>query len=118
MIRKVLGVIAGYAIFVASSLALFKLSGQNPHGGDATLGFKIITAVYGTAFSFLSGWVLQFIAKGQNITLNYILACIIAGFATFSLIKADGSHWTQWLAILIFAPASIAGGFYITRNRK
>ncbi|HEY2347488.1 MAG TPA: hypothetical protein VGH64_00670 [Puia sp.] len=117
MIRKILGIIAGYAIFVATSLALFKLSGQDPHG-QATTGFQILTAIYGVVFSFLGGFVLQLIAKTKTLTLNYILALIIAGFATFSLIKADGSHWTQLLAIFIFAPASILGGlFYFKRNK-
>ena len=118
MIRKILGVVIGYAIFVATSLALFKLSGQDPHG-QATTIFQILTAIYGVVFSFLSGLILQLIAKTNSLTLNYILAVIIAGFATFSIIKADGSNWTQLLAIFIFAPVSVLGGlFYIKRNKK
>ena len=118
MIRKILGVVTGYAIFVATSLGLFKLSGQDPHG-QATISFQILTAIYGAVFSFLSGLILQLIAKTNSLTLNYILAVIIAGFATFSIIKADGSSWTQLLAIFIFAPLSVLGGlFYIKRNKK
>ncbi len=116
IIRKTLAVIVGYAIFVASSLLLFKLSGQNPHG-QTTISFQLITAIYGVVFSFLSGLVLQFIARTNNLNLNYVLAFIIAGFATFSLMKAEGSHWTQLMAIIIFAPASFLGGlFYIRRK--
>ena len=62
MIRKILGVFVGYAIFVVTSLALFKLSGQDPHE-QTTTNFKILTAIYGAIFSFLSGLVLQLIAK-------------------------------------------------------
>ena len=55
----------------------------------------------------------------KNLNLNYVLAFITAGFATFSIIKADGSHWTQLLAILVFAPVSVLGGlFYLRRNEK
>lgn len=116
IIRKTLAVIVGYAIFVTSSLLLFKLSGQHPHG-QTTISFQLITAIYGVVFSFLSGLVLQFIARTSNLNLNYVLAFITAGFATFSLIKAEGSHWTQLMAILIFAPASVLGGlFYIRRK--
>ena len=115
MIRKILGVIAGYAIFVATSLALFKLSGQDPHE-QATKNFQILAAVYGAAFSFLSGLVLQLIAKTKNLNLNYILAFIIAGFAIFSLIKSNGSHWTQLFAIIIFAPISILGGLLFNKR--
>lgn len=116
IIRKTLAVIVGYAIFVASSLLLFKLSGQNPHG-QTPISFQLITVIYGLVFSFLSGLVLQFIAGTNSLNLNYVLAFVIAGFAIFSLIKAEGSHWTQLMAILIFAPASVLGGlFYIRRK--
>jgi hypothetical protein len=117
MVRKILGVIAGYAIFVVSSLALFKLAGQNPHA-NATLEFQILAAFCGSAFSFLSGFVSQIIDRAKNLKTNYILALIIAGFATFSLFKTDGSHWTQLLAIFVFAPISVLGGLICKNFRN
>ena len=118
MIRNILSVLAGYLIFVITSLALFKLSGQDPHA-DPTTTFVILTIIYGAAFSFLSGLITQLISKTKNITLNYVLCFIIAGFATFSLFKSAGNHWTQLLAIFILAPISILGGlFYNKRNTK
>ncbi len=117
MIRNILSILAGYAIFVGTSIALFKISGQDPHQ-SLTLGFLIFTALYGVFFSFLSGLVVQLIAKTKKLSLNFILACIIAGFATFSLVKSEGSHSTQLFAILIFAPVSILGGlFYYKRHQ-
>ena len=95
MIRNILSVLAGYVIFV------------------------ILTIIYGAAFSSVSGFITQLIAKTKNITLNYVLCFIMAGFATFSLFKTTGNHWTQLLAIFLFAPISILGGlFYIKRNNK
>lgn len=118
MIKKILGVIAGYAIFAAASLALFKLSRVDPHE-EPTTGFQVLTFIYGAAFSFLSGFILQLIARTKNLNLNFILAFVIAGFAIFSLIKSNGSHWTQLLAIVIFAPSSILGGYFFNnRNNK
>ena len=118
MLRKILGVIAGYAIFVVTSLALFKISGVAPHA-DPTYTFIFLTAVYGIVFSFIAGLVTQTISQSKQLSVNYILAVIIAGFATFSLFKSEGNHWTQFLAILVFAPISILGGlFYIKRGRK
>ena len=118
MIRKVLSIIAGYAIFVATSLVLFKISRQDPHS-DPTTFFVIFTTIYGAVFSFVAGRVTQLIAKTTSSTINYILGFIIAGFATFSFFKADGSHWTQLLAIFIFAPVSILSGlFYNKKYRK
>jgi hypothetical protein len=116
--RKILSLIAGYTIFVVTSLALFKITGQNPHSA-ATTPFIILTSVYGAVFSIISGLVAQLIAKTATLRLNYILALIIAAFATFSLIKSGGSHWTQILAIVIFAPISILGGlYYLKRHNK
>jgi ABC-type Fe3+-siderophore transport system permease subunit len=116
MIKKISGVIVGYAVFVISSILLFQLSGKNPHQ-EVEIGFKIITLIYGAVFSIISGFVVQLIAKSKNLKLNYILAFIIAGFATFSLIKASGSHWTQLFAIFIFTPISILGGFLYLKKQ-
>ena len=118
MIQKILSVIAGYAIFVITSLALFKLSGQDPHA-DPTFSFVAITIIYGAVFSFIAGLVTQLIARTKNLQVNYVLAFIIAGFAAFSFFKSNGNHWTQIIAILIFAPVSILGGlFYNKRYNK
>jgi len=115
MLRQILGIITGYAIFVVSSLALFKISGVDPHS-DASIAFMVLTVIYGVTFSFISGLITQLIAKIKTLKLNYILALIIAGFAAFSLIKSEGSHWTQLFAIIIFAPVSILGGLIYTKR--
>jgi len=116
MLRKVIAVIVAYAIFVISALALFKVSGNAPHAKPTT-GFAILTAVYGAFFSFIAGIVAKLIAKTSDLKINYILALIIAGFATFSMLKTEGNHWTQLLAIFIFAPASILGGLYFQKRK-
>ena len=116
MIRKILSVLAGYSIFVATSLALFKLSGQNPHS-DPTISFVTLTAAYSVIFSFFSGLIARLIAKTKDLKINYILALIIAGFATFSFFKSVGNHWTQLLAIFIFAPVSVLGGLVYNKRK-
>ncbi|MES1219074.1 MAG: hypothetical protein ABUT20_26440 [Bacteroidota bacterium] len=115
MLKQILSVITGYAIFVITSLALFKISGKDPHQAPAN-SFLLLTAVYGAVSAFLSGLVLQLIARSKRLTLNIVLAFMIAGFALFSLLQSDGSHWTQILAITIFAPVSILGGLYYQRK--
>ncbi len=110
MIRKILSVIAGYAIFATSSVLLFKLTGQPPHQ-DAPLTFKLITVVYGAFFSIVSGFVLHLVARQQKLTLNFTLAFIIFLLAAISMLASGGSHWTQWLAMFVFAPISVLGGY-------
>jgi hypothetical protein len=57
MIRKTLSIIAGYAIFAATSLAPFPLSGHDPHADPTTI-FIILTTIYGAIFSFIAGQIL------------------------------------------------------------
>jgi hypothetical protein len=118
MFRNILAIITGYTLFVVSSLILFKVAGVDPHG-RASINFQMLTVIYGAIFSFLSGLVVQLIAKIKQIVLNYILALVIAGFAILSLLKTDGAYWSQLLAIIIFAPVSFWGGlFYVARHTK
>ncbi|MFH6936866.1 hypothetical protein [Flavobacterium sp. YO12] len=116
MIRQILAVIAGYAIFVITSVLLFQVSGVKPHS-DASGLFMGLTFVYGAVFSFLSGLVTQFISKTKNLKVNYILFAIMAGFATFSLFKSSGSSWTQLFAIFVFAPVSVLGGLFWIKKK-
>jgi hypothetical protein len=117
MIKNIFAIVAGYAIFVISSVALFKISGHKPHA-PATVGFQLFTAVYGAAFSLLSGYVTQLVARTKSVKVNYLLAVIIAGFAAFSMFKSTGSSWTQLLAIFIFAPISVLGGLLHLKKIK
>ncbi|MBK0378416.1 hypothetical protein [Mucilaginibacter segetis] len=115
---KVTAVVVGYLIFVLSAVALFRFTGQKPHA-PASVGFQVVTAVYGIFFSVLSGFVLQLIARSGTIGLNVVLAMVIAVFAAFSMFKSDGSTWTQWQAIVLFAPSSVLGGYvYLNRKKK
>ncbi|MCP9770817.1 hypothetical protein EGI22_23175 [Lacihabitans sp. LS3-19] len=115
MIKKPLSVIAGYAVFVIFSVALFRFAGQKPHA-EASLYFMILAAICGILYSVLAGFVVNLISKSKSLDMNYFLAAIIAGFAAFSMSKSEGSHWTQILAILIFAPVSILGGYLRLRK--
>ena len=72
MPRKILSVIAGYAIFVITSLGLFKISGQKPHS-DPTPVFVIVTAIYGIGSSFIAGLAAYIISQRKDLKINYIL---------------------------------------------
>ena len=43
-------------------------------------------------------------------TVNIVLAVIMAAFAAFSFFNSTGEHYTQISAIFLFAPASLIGG--------
>jgi peptidoglycan/LPS O-acetylase OafA/YrhL len=118
MVRNIIAVIIGYTVFALSSVLLFQLTGQAPHQ-DAPLQFKIITIFYGLFFSVAAGYVAQLIARQTKLTMNYILAALIFLLAAMSIIfSKDTSHWTQLFAMLIFAPASMIGGYLRSRRSK
>jgi hypothetical protein len=110
ILRNAFAVILGYATFVVSAVLLFQLSGIDPHA-DPSMGVLILVIVYGMIFSFAGGFLTQLISKTERLAINYVLAGLMAGFATFSLFKSTGNHYTQLAAIFLFAPSSILGGW-------
>ncbi|NOS91894.1 MAG: hypothetical protein HOP30_08225 [Cyclobacteriaceae bacterium] len=117
VVRYVTAVIIGYATFVVSALLLFKFSGIKPHD-DPTLSVMLLTVAFGFMFSFLGGVLAQLISKARNLWPNYILAAILAGFATFSLLQSSGNHYSQIAAIFLFTPASLVGGWVFLKRKK
>jgi len=117
ILRNILAVIVGYTIFVISAVLLFQLSGVDPHA-DPSLGFIILTIIYGILFAFIGGLLTQLISQSRSLTINYVLAAIMAGFAAFSLFKTSGNHYSQLAAVFLFAPTSILGGMMYLRKIK
>jgi hypothetical protein len=117
MVKKILSIIAGYAIFSISSVALFELTGHDSQE-QATVYFQLLSAIYGAVFSFIGGLAVQLIARTKTLTLNCILAFMMAGIAALSMVASDGSHWTQMSVIFIFSPVSILGGFFYMKRHN
>ena len=115
VVRNILGVIVGYLIFAVSAVLLFKLSGLDPHM-DAGIGKMVMVIVFGVVFSFAGGYVTKLIAATNTQRANYALAVLMAGFATFSLFQSQGNHYTQIVAIFLFAPLSLVGGLIRRRS--
>jgi hypothetical protein len=117
ILRNTFAVILGYATFVVSAVLLFQLSGIDPHA-DPSMGVLIWVIVYGMVFAFAGGFLTQMISKTQRLVINYVLAGLMAAFATFSLFKSTGNHYTQLAAIFLFAPLSALGGWTYLKLAK
>jgi hypothetical protein len=117
ILRNIVAIVLGYAIFVISALLLFKLSGIDPHQ-EPSVGFIIVSIIFGLVFSFAGGFVTQLLSKPGSLVVNYFLAFIIASFAVFSMIKTSGNYYSQIVAIFLFAPASVIGGLIYLRKAK
>lgn len=107
MLKKIAAVVVGYILFAASAGAWFPLMGYRPHA-PAPLLFMLETLAFGVFFSLLSGWVTRKMA--QSFLINYVLTALIFLGAALSLLFSGGSHWTQLMTLLVFAPCSLLGG--------
>ena len=116
--RTFLGVVAGYLTFALSAVLLFHLTNVDPHS-PAAIGFKVLTIAYGLAFATLAGFVAGQIAQRTDLICGISLALVTALGATISMIARPGAGalWTQTAALLLFAPASVAGD-WIRRKRR
>src|SRR5262249_1320733 len=120
MLRSVLAVILGYAIFAASGFALFQLSGQPPHGAMSA-AFVVGFVVYGVAFAVLGGSVAGWLAGRRPAAHGAAVAIVLAVGAVVSLVSTlsrGGVIWTQVFAIALMAPAAAVGGGLIQRARR
>jgi len=108
-LRNIVAVVVGYLIFAVSALLLFKFADIDPHAEIGT-GTKAAFIAFGIIFSFIGGYLAKLIAATSTLKVNFVLALLMAGFATFSFFKSPGEHYTQIAAIFLFAPVSIIGG--------
>jgi len=108
VLRKIVGVVVGYAVFAVSALMLFSMAHQQPHE-TAPIGFMLLATLWGMAFAGLGGFLAAFIG-GQRET-SIAIAVIIAAGALISLISDSGqSSWSQIVALLFMAPMAVIGG--------
>jgi hypothetical protein len=117
--RTVLAVVAGYLVFAGSAVLFFQLLNVDPHS-PAAVGFESVTIGFGLISGSLGGFVAGKIARRRDLTCGIVLALVIALGATVSMIARPGAGalWTQTAALLLFAPASLAGDWLRRRTRR
>jgi hypothetical protein len=76
MLRSILAVFVGYAIFAGSGVALFQLSGQDPHG-EASTPFMVGAVVYGIVFALLGGYISGWIASRRPLLHGGIVSVML-----------------------------------------
>lgn len=111
MVRSIVGVIAGYFVFVVSTLALFRLSGRDPHE-EQGLAFLAFSIAFGMAAACAGGFLAGVIA-GRSPRVHGAAAAIVLASGAIASILAQpggGSRWSQLSAIFLMAPAAYVGG--------
>ncbi len=111
IVRRILGVVVGYAIFALSAVLLFRLSGRDPHLSQPGT-FTAVSIVYGIVFAAVGGYVSGAVGGGSPRAQGRWVALIIALGATVSIIASprDGSLWSRLAALVLMAPSAAVGG--------
>jgi hypothetical protein len=115
-LRSVSAVLVGYLIFALSAVALFQLTGRDPHATQP-LWFTISAVIYGIVFAGVGGAVAAWIAPQRPWLHAGVVAGILALGATVSLVASAGATWSQWAALVVMAPAAWLGGRLTTGSR-
>ncbi len=118
IIRAIAGTLAGYLIFVMSSLAwFFKVTHHDPWL-PASAVYMGATALAGIAFSVIAGYAGAAIAQGSERGAGQALGIIILVTCEWSWWESPGqSHWFQAVAIFLMGPAAMLGAWLLAKRR-
>jgi hypothetical protein len=115
--RSVGAIVAGYLIFALSGLALFRLSGQDPHAsGDPA--FMMTSVIVGFMFAMVGGYVAGRIAPDHPRRHAFAVGLLIAIGALVSLAMSgpEASTWSQSAALTLMAPGAAIAGALVKRR--
>jgi hypothetical protein len=117
ILRSVVAVILGYAVFAASAVLLFNIAGRDPHAPQ-NFGFILSAVIYGIVFAGLGGLLAAWIAARRGELHAALVALAIALGAIVSLVASPraGSTWSQWSAIALMAPSAWGTARLFTRR--
>jgi RsiW-degrading membrane proteinase PrsW (M82 family) len=119
ILRTVAAVVGGYLIFALSAVALFQLSGRDPHAPQP-LWFVAASVAYGMVFAALGGFAAARVAPSRPLLHAGGVAVALALGAGVSLVAGPGggATWSQWAALALMAPSAYVGGHLATRSER
>lgn len=117
LLRSIVAVVLGYAIFIVGTLSLFRVTGQDAHA-EASMMFMVLSTAGGVLCAFIGGYVAALIAGQKPFAHGIATAMVVAAGATASLISTigNGAIWSQIVALALMAPSAALGGW--VRSRK
>lgn len=115
--KSILAVLVGYLVFGVSTILLFHIAGVDPRQQPG-IGFRIGSTVYGVLFALLAGYTAARIVGKNEIKHSVGVASIIALLAGISILAQPEleSHWSQFSALILLAPAAVLGGWLRKRQ--
>src|SRR5437764_11773699 len=112
VLRSMLAIFSGDAIFGLTAVLLFRIAGRDPHA-RAPMQFMIASVAVGVIAAAIGGWVTAAIASHHRREHALILGALIGLGAFISLLlrPGTGAIWTQIAAVLLMAPAALIGSW-------
>ncbi|HEY7789002.1 MAG TPA: hypothetical protein VIC33_00670 [Vicinamibacterales bacterium] len=109
-LRTLAAIVGGYLVFALSAVALFHLTGRDPHAPQP-LWFELFATVYGMCFAALGGFIAARAARDRPLRAVSGVAILLALGALVSLIAnpGAGATWSQWAALILMAPSVYLG---------
>src|SRR5262249_32223538 len=117
--RTILGVLLGDVIFAGGSALLFYAARVDPQA-PAEVRFILISVGGGIVLAMSGGWVAGWFGRRNDLVCGILLAALIAARAVGSLISRPGrgAGWSQTAALVLMAPAALAGDWVSARRRR
>ena len=107
--REVVAGIAGFLTFNVASALLFTLSGYDPYSAVST-SFRVVSIVAGVLFALGAGYLTALLSPASPVRPAVMVALLIGVIAVMSmLVSGSGEAWSQLAALLLMAPAVVAG---------
>ncbi len=117
MARSILAIVIGYLVFAVPSVALLNVGVIDPHAPPSGRVF-LFTLLYGVCFALLAGWLSVRLAGRPVLWPALVVAAVVAVLAAVSLAFAHGGYWTELSALILMAPAVVAGGAIRLRSQR
>ena len=116
--RVIVGIVLGDIIFAGGSALLFYAARVDPHA-PAGMPFIVLSSIGGILLALAGGFVAGWIGRRADLICGLILAVMIAGGAVASMISRPGAGavWSQSAALVLMAPAALAGDWLRMRRR-
>jgi hypothetical protein len=107
VVRLILGVLIGYAVFAVTAVAMFAVPGRDPHAA-ADPAFKVASIGGGIIAAAAAGYVAAVVARRRERIAGATVAIIIAVGALISIVGTQGAdRWSQWAALFLMSPAAL-----------
>ncbi len=118
MVRSILAIVIGYAVFAVPSVLLFNVAGIDPHAPPPSGSVVLLCTVYGVFFALLAGWLTVGLVGRRVLWPVLALAAVVAVLAAVSLAFARDVYWTQLSTLILMAPAVVLGGAIRLRSPR